>query len=135
MGYRVFISHGWADRWVASRIAGGIVDAGATTFIDVNDVAKGDDIEERVFAEMRSCRELVVLFTPWAVDRNWLWVEIGAARSMDLRIVAILYQIDLPTIESERGGSTFLRGKNLVDINELDTYFLELKRRVTEAQL
>lgn len=128
--YRVFISHAWADRWVAGQIERRITGTGATTFIDINDIEKGDDIEDRIFAEMELCDELLALFTPWSVDRNWLWVEIGAARSRNLRIVAVLYEVNLGAIERERGGSTFLKAKNAVDINELDSYFNELANRI-----
>lgn len=104
--------------------------SGAATFIDIHDVEKGDDIEDRIFEEMKGCDELLALFTPWVVDRNWLWVEIGAARVRNLRIVAVLHEVNLGMIEREKGGSTFLRSKNAVDINELDSYFRELDERV-----
>jgi hypothetical protein len=134
MPYKVFISHAWADRWVASQIEKQVRGLGAVAFIDVNDIERGDDIEDRIFSEMPACDELLVLFTPWAIDRNWVWVEIGAARGLRKRIVAVLYEVDLPTIEKEKGGSTFLRSKNAVDINELDTYFVELGRRIAKAE-
>ncbi|MCC2104875.1 MAG: toll/interleukin-1 receptor domain-containing protein [Hyphomicrobiales bacterium] len=135
MSYRVFISHGSADKWVALQIERAIrADCGAATFVDVYDVAKGDDIEARIFEELPKCRELVVLLTPWSVDRNWVWVEIGAARALGLRIVAVLYQVPLDVIEREKGGSTFLRTKNIVEINELPTYLEELNQRVIEAR-
>lgn len=130
--YRIFVSHGWVDRWVAMQIERAIrVDCGAQTFLDVYDVEKGDDIEARIFEELPRCDELLVLFTPWSVDRNWLWVELGAARALNLRIVAVLYQVQLADIEREKGGSAFLRAKNLVEINELDTYFKELCARIS----
>ncbi|HEY6632973.1 MAG TPA: toll/interleukin-1 receptor domain-containing protein [Rhizobiaceae bacterium] len=134
MSYKIFISHAWADRWVAAQIEQQIHDLGVATFIDVNDIERGDDIEDRIFAEMPACDELLVLFTPWAVDRNWVWVEIGAARGLRKRIVAVLYEVDLTTIEREKGGSTFLRSKNAVDINDLDTYFRELKNRIAKGK-
>jgi hypothetical protein len=130
MGYRVFISHGWADRWVAAQIERRIrLDSQADTFLDVKDVEKGDDIEHRVFQGMQQSDELIVLLTPWSVDRNWVWVEMGAARMLGKRIVAVLYQVSLDTIDKEKGGLTFLKSKNVVDINELEAYFLELKKR------
>ena len=134
MAYKIFISHGWSDRWVAGQIEKRIRELGATTFIDVNDIERGDDIEERIFSEMPDCDELLVLFTPWAVDRNWVWVEIGAARGLHKRIIAVLYEVDLTTIERDKGGSTFLRSKNAVDINELDTYLRELKKRIGKVE-
>jgi hypothetical protein len=135
MGYRVFVSHGWGDRWVAQQIERRIrEDAGAEAFIDAFDIAKGDDFEDRIFGEMRLVRELVVVLTPWSVDRNWVWVEIGAARANGCRIVPVLYGVSLDEIDKDGGGTTFLRAKNVVDINDLDAYLGELKRRVSKRK-
>ena len=76
---------------------------------------------------------MVVLLTPWSVDRNWVWVELGAARALGLRIVPILYQVSLDEIDRERGGKTFLGGKNVVEINEFDQYLIELTKRVEDS--
>lgn len=91
MAYRVFISHGWHDRWVAKQLARAVrEDAQAEPFIDIFDVNKGDRIEERIFEELPKCKELVALLTPWSVTRNWVWNEIGAAWILNMRIVAVL---------------------------------------------
>lgn len=129
-GYRVFVSHGWADKWVAEQIARRLKsDCGCDTFIDVFDVEKGDDIEARIFTELPRCNELVALLTPWAVDRNWVWIEIGAARALRLRVIAVLYGLTLAHLDSERGGKGFLGAKNVVDINDLDTYLQQVSKR------
>jgi TIR domain len=130
---RVFVSHGWADKWVAEQVARRLAkDCNCETFIDVFDVAKGDDIEARIFEEIPKCDELVALLTPWAADRNWLWVEMGAARMAGLRIVAVLYGLSLSDIDKDRGGRTFLGAKNLVDINDLETYLTEVAKRAAK---
>lgn len=134
MTYRVFISHGAADTWVASQIRRRIGEASADTFVDVYDIAKGDDIEDRIFEEMKECNEILALLTPWSVDRNWVWTELGAARGLGLRIVAVLYAVTLDTIDKEKGGSAFLRAKNCVDMNDLETYLKELKRRASKRR-
>lgn len=77
--YRVFISHGWHDRWIAARMARLVEQAGAEAFIDIFDIKKGDRIEERIREELPKCDELVALLTPWSVDRNWVWTEIASA--------------------------------------------------------
>lgn len=129
MAYRVFISHAWSDLWVAEQIERRIrADSGAETFIDAFDIAKGDDFEERIFSEMRQVDELVVLLTPWSVDRHWLWVEIGAARANGCRIVPVLYHLSLDELD-KGGGATFLKAKNVVAMNEMETYLSQLKRR------
>lgn len=130
MPYRVFVSHAWSDLWVAQQIGLRIrQDARAETFIDAFDIAKGDDFEERIFNEMKRADELVVLLTPWSVDRHWLWVEIGAARANGCRIVPILYHLGLDDLD-KGGGATFLKAKNVVAMNEMETYLSQLKRRV-----
>ena len=101
--------------------------------MDAFDLSKGDDFEERIFTELRGCQELLVLLTPWSVDRNWVWVEVGAARILELRIVPVLYKVSLDEIERERGGKTFLATKNVVEVNDLDQYLLELSKRVRES--
>ena len=134
MALRVFISHGWADRWVAEQFARRIRDdAGAEVFVDVFDIAKGDDFELKIFGELQKCQEFVVLLTPWSVDRNWVWVEIGAARAFGLRIIPVLYQVSLDEIDRERGGKTFLGARNVVEINDFDEYVLQLAKRVEDV--
>jgi hypothetical protein len=128
--HKIFVSHGWADRWVAQQIALRLTrDCGCATFLDAFNVEKGDDIETKIFAELDSCHELVMLLTPWAADRNWLWVEAGAARMKNIRIVAVLYGLTLSDLDKEKGGKTFLGAKNIVDINELESYFVEVCKR------
>lgn len=132
--YRVFVSHGWADTWVAKQIARRIEqDCGADTFLDVFDVEKGVDFEEEIFREIPKCKELVVLLTARSSERSWVWVEIGAARICKLRIVPVLYGLTLRDLD-EAGGKAFLGAKNITDINELDDYLNQLKNRVRRTK-
>ena len=103
--YRIFISHGSEDSWVASQIARRIrQDARAETFLDVFDIAKGDDFETKIFEMLPQCDELVALLTPWSVNRNWVWTEIGAARVLGKRILGVLYGVSIETLSNEGGG-------------------------------
>lgn len=43
----------------------------------------------------------------------------------------VLYGLTLDQIDHEKGGTTFLRARNIVDINELDDYLKELGKRVS----
>ena len=128
--YRVFVSHGWTDKWVAEQIARRLKDdCSCEVFIDVFDIAKGDDIEDRIFKELPTCRELVALLTPWSADRNWVRIEIGAARAHGLRVVAVLYGITLADLDKDKGGKGFLGSKNIVEINNIDDYLREVAKR------
>lgn len=68
-------------------------DAKADLFLDVYDIAKGDDFENQIFQSLPDCHELIALLTPWSVNRNWVWTEIGAARVLGKRILGVLYGV------------------------------------------
>jgi TIR domain len=127
--YRIFISHGWHDRWIARQMARLISDAGATPFIDIFDIKKGDRIAERVLEGTRSSRELVALLTPWSVDRNWVWTEIAAARALNKRFVGVTYGITIEEIEKNHGGLACLAPTNLVALDDFDDYIGEMAYR------
>lgn len=134
MNYRVFVSHAWSDLWIAQQMERRVrEDTGVETFIDAFDIAKGDDFEDSIFDQMKRTQEFLVLLTPWSVDRHWLWVEIGAARANGCRSVPVLSHISLDEID-RGGGTTFLRAKNAVDINEFDVYVKQLKRRASKRK-
>lgn len=131
MSFKVFISHGTPDRWVAGQLRKCIHDCGGSAFLDEHDVPKGDDFERRIFEELAACHELLVLFTAQSYQRPWLWMEIGAARSQLKRIVAVLYGIDVGALEKIGGGnSTIFKGINIVDLNEVALYFEQLRLRI-----
>lgn len=129
--YRVFISHGWHDRWIAAQMARLIRQAGAEAFVDIFDIKKGDRIEERILEELPRCDELVALLTPWSIDRNWVWSEMASAWIMRKRFVGVLYGISLQEIDQDRGGLAFLAPFNMASIDEFDGYLVELAERAT----
>jgi hypothetical protein len=47
------------------------------TFLDNNDLSKGDDFKHEIRPEVGGSDALLALFTPWSMQRNWVWVEIG----------------------------------------------------------
>jgi hypothetical protein len=131
MVYCVFISHGWDDRWIAKQMARLIEDVGATPFIDIFDVKKGDRIESKIQQGLGEANELVALLTPSSVERNWVWVEIGGAWALSKRFVVILHGLTMEDIKKEYGGLAMLESTNLcVALNEFDDYLLELKQRI-----
>ena len=133
MAYRVFISHSTDDLWVARQIERCIRELGGETFFDAYDIDVGV-FETRLFETLPTCREFVVLFTPWSVRRNWLWVEMGAARVCRLQIVPILYKTTLGEIDENLGGATFLHSLKVIDINALDDYFDGLGKRIGDGR-
>jgi hypothetical protein len=74
---RIFISHASSDSWVARQLAAHIRGFGADTFLDCEHIQHGDDFEEKIIDAAGDCTELLVLFTPTASDRKYVWLEIG----------------------------------------------------------
>jgi len=130
MAYRVFVSHGWHDRWIAKQMARLISDVGARPFIDIFDIKSGDRIEGKIQLGLGEANELVALLTPWSVDRNWVWIEIAAAWALHKRYVGVLYGLTTSEIEKDRGGMAILASTNVVAIVDFDDYIHELKERI-----
>jgi hypothetical protein len=130
--YRVFISHAGDDGWVASQIADRLRECGADTFLDNTDIAKGDEFKRLIFTELGRVDELLALLTPWATQRNWVWVEIGAACVQGKRVVPVLYRVTLEELDAG-GGRAALDGITAVKINEINRYFDEVRKRVAGA--
>jgi hypothetical protein len=130
MAYHVFISHGWHDRWIAKQMGRLISGVGATPFIDIFDIKKGDRIEAKIQQGLDEADGLVALLTPWSVDRNWVWAEIAAAWALRKRYSGVLFGLTMAEIEKDRGGLAMLGPTNLLAIDEFDDYICELSERI-----
>jgi hypothetical protein len=128
--FRVFVSHASTDTWVARQIARHLEDCGATTFLDEAHIAYGDDFEERILAAIRDSNELLVLVTPWALTRPWVWLEIGAMWGQGKRIVGVLHGLSANELVAREGIPPLLKRIDLVDLNAIDTYFGQLRARI-----
>jgi len=114
----IFVSHSGVDTWVAKQIAREISSCGAIPFLDEADVEVGEDFEEHILAFLEQAHELVVLLTPWALDRPYVWAEIGAAWGRRIPIVGILYGMTPTELHSKSGIPIFLKKRDLIDIND-----------------
>jgi hypothetical protein len=129
-GYNVLISHGSHDSWLAAQIARAVREAGAEAFLDKTDIPKGANFKERVHEEIGLSRELIAIFTPWSSKRSWVWVEIGAAWSREMPVVAVFYGMKPVDLEESGQGKAMLEDINIVALNDIDDYFAELRARV-----
>lgn len=120
------MSHARADKWLATVLCEKIEAAGAVAFRDDRDIDGGDDIPERIRSEIKKSRELVVLLTPYSIDRPWVLFEVGAAWgwSRNIRITAVLYHVDVDPIPK------MLKPKKAIDINSCDALFAQIRERV-----
>lgn len=128
--YQVFISHSSIDTWVAKQLARYVHQCGASTFLDQADIDHGDDFEERILAAADSANELLVLLTPWSRTRPYIWLEIGLFWGNRRRIVGVLYGLTAKDLSATDGIPALLKKIDLVNINDIDSYFQQLKRRV-----
>lgn len=125
----VFISHRSADMWVARQIAREIEACGATPFLDEAHIDVGADFEEDILNFLERAHELVVLITPWALDRPYVWAEIGAAWCRRIPIVGLLLGLTPTELQTRPGAPVFLKRRNLLPLNEIDTYLEQLAAR------
>ena len=128
--YRVFVSHAGDDLWVAEQIAKNIERCGAFPFLDRRDIAVGDNFKQRIQEEIPICEELLALFTPWSRRRAWVRHEIGMADILKKRVVCVFYKVTVEDFQADEDGLGPLDDLNIIDINDLNTYFRELRRRV-----
>lgn len=132
MPYRVFISHASTDAYVALKLREDIHGAGATTFLDETDIAHGDDFEEQILAAEPGCDELLVLLTPWALDRPFVWMEVGFFRHARKRIVGLLYGISAVELSADNRVPVTITRLDLVELNRVASYLSQLRRRIAE---
>lgn len=98
----VFVSHSGADTWVAKQIAREIAACGAVPFLDEAEIDVGADFEEDILAFLERADELVVLITPWALERPYVWAEIGAAWGRRIPIVGLLQGLSAGDLQSRQ---------------------------------
>jgi hypothetical protein len=127
---KVFLSHASCDQWVARQLAARIHSCGADVFLDADDLTHGDDFEARILAGAEDSHELLVLLTPAARERRYVWLEIGMFFGARKRIVAALYGISKDELATDRLMPIAIKRVHTVDINDIDTYFSQLAERV-----
>ena len=126
----VFVSHSGLDTWVAKQIARGIADCGATPFLDEAEIDVGADFEGDILAFLEKAHELVVLLTPWALDRPYVWAEIGAAWGRRIPIVGLVHGLSAAELQARPGIPILLKKRDLLPLNDIDVYLGQLRTRV-----
>jgi hypothetical protein len=130
----VFVSHSSQDTWVAKQIAREIEARGATPYRDEAQVDAGADFEEDILRFLEQAHELVVLLTPWALERPYVWAEIGAAWGRRIPIIALLLGITPMELQTRPGIPVLLKKRDLLQLNEVGIYLEQLAARVRERQ-
>jgi hypothetical protein len=128
----VFVSHSSSDTWVAKQIAREIEARGAIPFLDEAQVDAGADFEEDILKFLERAHELVVLLTPWALDRPYVWAEIGAAWGRRIPIVALLLGLTPTELQARPGVPVLLKKRDLLELNEIEIYLEQLAARIRQ---
>lgn len=128
----VFVSHSSTDTWVAKQLAREIRRCGATAFLDEAEIRAGEDFEEEIRAALENADELVALLTPWALDRRYVWAETAVAWFRRIPIIALLHGVTPEELQAMPGVPVYLKKLDLLVLNQVDTYFDQLRQRVGE---
>lgn len=130
----IFVSHSTQDTWVAVQIAKGIGAAGARPFLDAADVGIGTKFEDKILEFLDAAHELVVLFTPWSLERPYVWAEIGGAWIRRIPIVVVLHGVTTGEFLGRPDMPVFLKERDIVGLNDIEQYFAQLGERVAEGR-
>ena len=131
MSYLAFISHSSEDTWVAKKLSLECKAAGAETFLDEAEIEVGANTDDEILAALRNADELIVLITPWALDRRYVILEIGAAWGQGIPIIVLLLGISTSEFNEKANLPMVLKQKNLLPLNQVDRYLGELAKRVS----
>ena len=126
----VFVSHGGPDTWVAKQIAREIEARGATPFLDEAQVDAGADFGEDILDFLQRAHELVVLLTPWALERPYVWAEIGAAWGRRIPIRGTIARDHGGGVANRPGIPVLLKKRDLLELNDIEAYLKQLAARV-----
>ena len=128
--YRVFVSHGSDDKWIAGQIARRLGELGADTFLDETNIPKGANFKQIIHKEIALSDEVVALFTPWSAKRSWVWIEMGAAWGQNKPVVAVFHGMELNDLDQSGQGKGMLEDINALKLNDIEQYLVEVATRV-----
>ena len=125
----VFVSHSGEDTWVAKQIAKAIETNGGQPFLDEANVEVGAEFEEDIREFLDKADELLVLFTPWSLERPYVWAEIGAAWIRRIPIVVVLHGLTQHQFHALPNAPVFLKKRDMISLNNIDNYLEQLGAR------
>ncbi|MDX3192101.1 toll/interleukin-1 receptor domain-containing protein [Streptomyces sp. MN03-5084-2B] len=118
-GKSVFLSHNWADKTFARKLAWDLKTKGCNVWIDEGEMKPGDSLLYKITAGIENIDYIAVVLSPDSVKSRWVEVELEMAMTrqieeQEVRIVPLLYrECDIPL---------FLRGKLYLDFRREEKY-------------
>lgn len=73
----------------------------------------------------------MVLFTPWAFERTYVWGEIGAAWLRRIPIIVVLHGLSAKDFQAHPNAPVFLKKRDIIRLNNIDEYLQQLSNRVS----
>lgn len=135
MKYKVFISHGSGDKYLANHVREKLGEHGIHSFLDQVDVDIGLNFRTRILQELEDCDELLCLLTPTSIARAWISAEIGAASVLKKTVVAVNCWVRDEELQ-ERGFYSLLGDVAPIVFDDLmddfDTYVASIRNRIGE---
>lgn len=129
----VFISHAGEDTWIAQKIASDVSELGARSFLDRANVDIGAEFEDRIRDFLDRTHELLVLFTPWSLDRPYVWMEIGIAWGRKIPVVVVLLGITPDEFLSRPTTPVFLKKHIVIRLNDVQQYLVSYESAWLES--
>jgi len=81
---------------------------------------------------VQDCSEILVLFTPVANERKYVWMEIGMFLALKKRVIAVLYGVARDEIYTDSRIPVALKRMLFAELNEVETYLEKLEERVNQ---
>ncbi len=100
--------------------------AGAGYWLDTTDLPGGGDLRAEIYKGVSGCQEVVILFSPYSKDSDWVKFEIGVAYSKRKYLTPILDNVQYNKV-------TLIQGIKAIELNDFEQYLDELKKRVAKA--
>lgn len=126
----VFLSHSWADKPLARRLANDLREHDIAVWLDEAEMAIGDSLIEKIGAAIESVEFVLALLSRDSVQSSWVQRELE---------IAITHQINgrdltvLPIVVDDCQIPPFLVGRLYSDLRSQDRYpeiLEELRRRI-----
>ncbi len=131
--YRLFVSHGGNDRWIARQIRDRLSAPGVECFLDATDIEIGDNFRAVILLAIDRCHELLVLLTPSSLQRAWVFAEMGAAISKGKRVVGIRFGIEMEELH-KRGVVSLIGDSQILELDMIETYIQAVSNRARRYQ-
>src|SRR5688572_14592542 len=87
---KIFISHSWNDKSLATRVNETLEKDGHEVWYDVHQLVPGDDIQAVIDVYIKKCDFVVLIWSLFAFDSGGVDAEIQTAKKLGKRIIPLL---------------------------------------------